>query len=274
MNLYRNLYRDNIFAKKIIKNISAVLASAILLSGCSGTENAVEIKPHVEPTNGITIVEPTTAPTPVPTLTPTPEPTPFVRSSYEIPSEEELEERLQMYHILDDNRTFLAYDIFALDLITKDGDNKSINVIIDNFYVGAGTYIVKDFATDTELFSFSENDPGFFQRGSPKRKEKGYYCEDIKITPLNPYFEGAKINYISSNWCDWFYDHTKPFISDDVLYDWAVFLTEGHPNEKYDTRNYSYKREDVVRAICTWLPEEYAITTFDLLPELFIEDDK
>ena len=99
MNLYRNLYRDNIFAKKIIKNISAVLASAILLSGCSGTENAVEIKPHVEPTNGITIVEPTTAPTPVPTLTPTPEPTPFVRSSYEIPSEEELEERLQMYHI-------------------------------------------------------------------------------------------------------------------------------------------------------------------------------
>ena len=109
---------------------------------------------------------------------------------------------------------------------------------------------------------------------SANRKEKGYYCEDIKITPLNPYFEGAKINYISSIWCDWFYDHTKPFISDDVFYDWVVFLSEGHPNEKYDTRNYSYKREDVVRAICTWLPEEYAITTFDLLPELFIEDDK
>ena len=276
------LFKENKYANKMTRNLSAILASSIILSGCASNANMINITPPEASSTSTPVVEstPIVEPTPVVTLEPTiepmvtPEPTPFIRTSYEIPSEEEVEERLQKYYILEDNKKYFAYDILCIDITTKDDEKKSINGTIDNFYVGEGPYIVKDIAGDTELFSFSENDPGFYPKGDYRRNENGYYGEDIKITPLNPYFEGTKINYISSIWCDWFYKYTKQYITDEDLYVFVDFLTEGNPDKLYGAGEHSYTREEVVRAICTWLPEEYAITSYDLHPELFIENDE
>ena len=116
------LFRDNKYAKKITKNLSAVLASSIILSGCASNVNVVDLPIPVSPTHTITTVEPTPESTieiieptpelPVETIEPivTPEPTPFIRTTYEVPSNEYIQEEIEKLCVIDDNEKRIAYE--------------------------------------------------------------------------------------------------------------------------------------------------------------------
>ena len=271
------LFKENKYAKKITKNLSAVIASAMILSGCASNVNVVDINPIVEPTNNITIVEPTVVPTPeptpeptvVPTPEPTPEPTPFIRTTYEVPSDEYIQEEIEKLFVIDDTKKYPAYE-FSYVLFEKDGVQRAACVTMPNLDGARGDVIVKDAFTDADLFSFSVNDPGF------KDEPSLLYAENLQnITPINSYFEDTKILKIHIVWNYWYYDITKQYVPEENKYDFFDELTGRTPGDNsviYDTAKARHTRQEIAYFYVKYLPEEYRINAYDLFPEL--EHDK
>ncbi len=273
------LFRDNKYAKKITKNLSAVLASSIILSGCASNVNVVDLPVPVSPTHTITTVEPTPEPTieiieptpelPVETMEPivTPEPTPFIRTIYEVPSDEYIQEEIEKLCVIDDTQKHPAYE-FAYVLFEKDGMQRAVCVTMPNMEENTGNVIVKDAFTDTDLFSFSSADPGF----SDDPSTTFVYAENLQnITPINPYFEDAKIIKIHIIWNYWYYDITKQYVPEENKYDFFYEITNSGPNDKnvwYDTAKARHTRQEIAYFYVKYLPEEYRINAYDLFPDL------
>ena len=255
------LFRDNKYAKKITKNLSAVLASSIILSGCASNVNVVDINPIVEPTNNITIVEPTVVPTPEPAPEPTPEPTPFIRTTYEVPNNEYIQEEIEKLCVIDDNEKYFAYNYVCM-LFEKNGEQKATCVMISEAMDSTNSIVVTDAFTNTDLFSFSRSD--FIDDPNSST-----YAEDIeKIDPINPYFEDVKVIKLHMLWFRWYYDITKQYFSDEARKAFVAEITNYDESTTYDTAKARYTRQEVAYFYVKYLPEEYRINAYDLFPEL------
>ena len=267
------LFRDNKYAKKITKNLSAVLASSIILSGCASNVNVVDLPIPVSPTHTITTVEPTPEPTmeiieptpeltPEPIVVPTPEPTPFIRTTYEVPSDEYIQEEIEKLCVIDDDKKYVDYN-YVYMLFEKDGVQKATCVTIPTML--ESDIVVKDAFTDTDLFSFSRTDPGFVNVSDD---DHSYAVNLENIKPINSYFEDAKIIKLDIIWYYWYYDMTKQYVSKEDKHEFYVELSGDDVKELYGTDQHSHSRQEIAYFYVKYLPEEYRINAYDLFPDL------
>ena len=242
----------------------------MILSGCASSVNVVDINPIVEPTNSIATVAPTIVPMPEPTMeiieptpeltpepivVPTPEPTPFIRTTYEVPSDEYIQEEIEKLCVIDDDKKYVDYN-YVYMLFEKDGVQKATCVTIPTML--ESDIVVKDAFTDTDLFSFSRTDPGFVNVSDD---DHSYAVNLENIKPINSYFEDAKIIKLDIIWYYWYYDMTKQYVSKEDRHEFDV-------KELYGTDEHSHSRQEIAYFYVKYLPEEYRINAYALFPDL------
>ena len=282
--------------KKLKCGFVALLTGfSAILTGCAQSVNASSVdsvEETIAPTSEPVVVsvtpaptmeptaEPTPEPTPIPTPEPTatPEPTPFVRTSFEIPDDEYIEEAMAKLGIIDDNRRYFDYEFGCVMFTDRFGQVRYIQIDLPELTKGKKNYSIVDAHSGMELFSFNSSDCVVNPKSTMENQEHYFdaFYNFERFTPKSEIFEGVDPSSIriSKSWFWWFYESTALYVShDEYLSIHTNSIMNGKKGHEYNTGMFKRTREEIGRFYATYCLPENFVSAADINPSLYAEND-